>query len=86
MKKTLIHFDESDDMNIIVGDPHTFKKEYYKFHKENEVTKEFISSQLTIVPNPNFIKGVSTIGTPEQMPMTLVSATLFYKKKGDKNE
>jgi hypothetical protein len=65
---------------VLVGDTNTWTKEYFAFKKDNDIIKEFVSSQFTQMPNPQYLKNIS-LNQPEFVTTVIISAILFYKEK-----
>jgi len=68
-------------MTCIVGDINQFYAELIKFESENEIHERHFTSQMVQLPNPNYMKGITTINTPEFMTSVLISCVIFFNPK-----
>lgn len=69
------------ELAVIAGDLTEFQKEMEKFKKDNMIHEKFISSQLVQIPNPSYMKGITSATQPEFTTTVIISAVIYFVKK-----
>jgi len=70
---------------VLAGALDEFTKEYLQLRKDTTIIKEHISTQVVQLPNPNYMKGITSANTPEVVTAVYISGFFEYLLKQEKS-